>query len=122
MKADKFYEAVMALLGEEEYSCEDYEHLKFRIINMVMAMCLSTQNTILKSRGEACVLKFEPVTNDKDEIPIDENMAMEVGVPMAAALLCSDHDRDKANVLSEIADRARAKYSMANFAEINNSY
>ncbi len=122
MRVDKFYEAVLALLGEEEYSCEDYEHLKFRIINQAMAMCLSTHNTILKSKKREPVLKFCPIVSDGDEIPLEENMAIEVGVPIAASLLCSDHDRDKANVLSRIAAEARAKYSMANFEEINNSY
>ena len=122
MRAGKFYETVLALLGEEEYSCEDFTHLKFRIINQALAMCLSAHNTILKSRNEKTLSSFAPVVKDSDEIPLQDNMALEVAANYAAALLCSDRDRDKANVLSGMADEARRKYSMANFININNSY
>lgn len=122
MRADKFYEAVLAVLGEERYSCEDYTHLRFRIINQALASCLSTYNTQLLSRGEKALESFAPVVSDGDKIPVDDNMALEVLVYITAALLCADSDPNKANILNEFAERGKAKYSKINFKEINNSY
>lgn len=122
MRADKLYEAVLALLGEETYSCEDYRHLRFRIINQALPCLLSTYNTLLLSEGKETLDKFPLVLNDGSEIPIDDNFALEVLCPMVASLLVSDHDRDKANVLSDMADARVKKYSKVNFKSIINSY
>lgn len=122
MRADKLYESVLALLGEEEYSCEDYTHLRFRVINQALSMCLSAHNTNLLSRGEEPIDKFMPVLNDGSEIPIDDNFALEVLAPLTAGLLCADHDRDKANVMFDMANAAKNKYSKVNFKNIVNSY
>lgn len=122
MRADKLYEAALALLGEEEYSCEDFTHLRFRVINQALAMCLSTHNTCLVSRGEEPVDKFCPVLNDGSELETDDNFSLEVLACLVAALLISDHDRDKANVLFDMAERAKVKYSKVSFENIINSY
>ena len=102
MRADKLYEQTLALLGEEE--------------------CLSAYNTQALSRGEKQITCFEEIVNDGQIIPVDDNFAREVLCPLVAALLISDHDRDKANVLYEIAQRAIKKYSKVCFCLINNAY
>ncbi len=122
MRADKLYEQVLALLGEEEYSQEDFTHLRLRIINQALSMCLSAYNTQLLSRGEEEIPYFEEIRNDGQCIPLDDNFAKEVLCPLVGALLISDHDRDKANVLFEMADNAKKKYSKVNFALIKNAY
>ena len=122
MRADKLYEQTLALLGEEEYSQADFTHLRLRIINQALSMCLSTYNTCALSRGEKAYDCFEEITNDAQQIPLDDNFAKEVLCPLVGALLISDHDRDKANVLFEMADAAKKKYSKVNFLQIKNAY
>lgn len=122
MRADTLYEAALALLGEEEYSCEDYTHLRFRIINYVVALFLSTQNTINLAKGVSAKETFLPIVKDSDIVPLDENFALEAAAPMVAALLVADHDRDKANVLSAMAENAKKKYSKVNFLNVADNY
>ncbi len=122
MRADMLYETALALLGEDEYSCDDYTHLKFRIINQALAGALFTYNTIRLSQNKEPIEKFETVVKDSDEIPVCDNMAREVLAPAVGALLCADHDREKANVLAYMAQTANKKYSKANFLQIENLY
>lgn len=122
MKASKLYEAALGILGEEEYSSEDFTHLRFRAINQGLSLCLSSYNTILISEGKEPLDSFPLVVNDASEILLPDNFALSVLAYFVAAFLCSDHDRDKANVLSDIAYREMKKYSKVNFCDIKNHY
>ena len=122
MRADKLYEHTLALLGEEEYSNSDFAHIRFPIINQALSMCLSAYNTQIKSRGENEIKCFEEIKTNSQPLKIDDNFAIEVLSPIVGALLISDHDRDKANLLFEMADAAKKKYSKVNFVSIQNAY
>lgn len=122
MTVHELYLQALALLGEREGHAREYPRLCVPLVNLLLAECMSTENSIRRAKGEA-LLTAPPVVNQfSDVVPCDASLESAVLPYGLASMLAIDDEPVKASALSALYEQNRRAASQAAFAQIHSVY